>query len=58
MQSEAFCFDLLDKAHVAIVPGTGFGEAGEGYVRITYAASDDMLSRGLERIERYVRSLG
>lgn len=58
MQSEAFCFDLLDKAHVAIVPGTGFGEAGEGYVRITYAASEDMLSRGLERIERYVRSLG
>lgn len=55
--SEEFCFDLLDKAHVAIVPGTGFGEAGEGYVRITYAANEDMLSRGLERIDKYVRAL-
>ena len=55
--SEEFCFDLLDKAHVAIVPGTGFGDAGEGYVRITYAANEDMLSRGLERIDKYVRAL-
>lgn len=57
MKSEDFCFDLLDKAHVAIVPGTGFGEAGEGYVRITYAANEDMLSRGIERISKYVASI-
>lgn len=57
MTSDQFCFDLLDKAHVAIVPGTGFGDAGEGYVRITYAANEDMLSRGLERIRKYVDSI-
>ena len=57
MKSEDFCFDLLDKAHVAIIPGTGFGEAGEGYVRITYAANEDMLSRGIERISKYVASI-
>lgn len=55
--SDEFCFDLLEKEHVAVVPGTGFGEAGEGYIRITYAANEDMLSRGLERISRYVASI-
>lgn len=58
MKSEAFCFDLLDRGHVALVPGNGFGETGEGYVRITYAANEDMLTEGLARIGRYVRSLG
>lgn len=57
IRSDDFCFDLLDKQHVSIVPGTGFGEAGEGYVRITYAANEDMLSRGLDRIGKYVASI-
>ena len=55
--SDEFCFDLLEKEHVAVVPGTGFGEAGEGFIRITYAANEDMLSRGLERISRYAATL-
>lgn len=55
--SDEFCFGLLDQEHVAVVPGNGFGEAGEGYVRITYASNEDMLRQGIERIGRYVRGL-
>lgn len=58
MKSEDFCFDLLEKAHVATVPGTGFGDAGEGYIRITYAANENMLGEGIERIAHYVKRLG
>ncbi len=57
INSDDFCFGLLDKEHVAVVPGNGFGEAGEGYVRITYASNEEMLQRGIERIGRYVRGL-
>ena len=35
--------------------GTGFGEEGEGYIRFTYAADEESLKRGLERIQRFVR---
>lgn len=57
ISSTDFCYGLLEKEHMAIVPGSGFGEAGEGYVRITYAANEDMLSHGVERLERYARAL-
>ncbi len=56
VSSEEFCYDLLEKAHVAIVPGNGFGTSGEGYVRITYATNEDNLLRGIERIARYTKS--
>lgn len=55
MTSDDFAFRLLDEESVAIVPGTGFGDAGEGYMRLTYAASDDSLKEALERLDRFVR---
>ncbi|MGI5963759.1 MAG: pyridoxal phosphate-dependent aminotransferase [Lawsonibacter sp.] len=58
MDSRGFCMDLLKKTGVVIVPGSGFGESGEGYVRITYATSEDNIRRGMERIKDYVASLG
>lgn len=47
---------LLDKARVSTVPGTGFGEYGEGYLRISYATSVENLEKGMSRIEAAVQS--
>ncbi|MDD5436899.1 MAG: aminotransferase class I/II-fold pyridoxal phosphate-dependent enzyme, partial [Candidatus Omnitrophica bacterium] len=45
---------LLKQEKVAVVPGTAFGESGEGYVRISYATSFDKLKEALERIGRFI----
>jgi len=54
MTSEEFATRLLSEEKVAIVPGTAFGECGEGYLRISYAYSIENLKIALERIERFV----
>ncbi|MFT8364140.1 MAG: aminotransferase class I/II-fold pyridoxal phosphate-dependent enzyme [Sporolactobacillus sp.] len=55
--SEEFALDLLDKARVALVPGTAFSDYGEGYLRLSYAYSIDELKEALDRLERYVTVL-
>src|SRR6267143_458182 len=45
---------LLSEAGVAVLPGTAFGDAGKGYIRIAYTQSEDELSRGLQRIAEFV----
>ena len=57
MTSEEFATDLLEKEHVVAVPGTAFGESGEGFVRISYAYSLDALKEAIKRIERFLKSL-
>ena len=47
---------LLDEAGVVTLPGTGFGAAGEGYLRLSYANSQDNLREALQRIERFLVS--
>jgi len=54
MSSEEFATDLLNKEHVVVVPGTAFGDSGEGFVRISYAYSLDALKEAIRRIERYL----
>ena len=54
MTSEEFCTSLLKEEHVAVVPGTAFGESGEGFVRCSYAYSIEALKEALTRIERFV----
>jgi aminotransferase len=49
-----FALDVVEKAGVALVPGSAFSEYGEGYVRLSYAYSLDVLKEGLDRLERYV----
>ncbi|MBI4021252.1 MAG: pyridoxal phosphate-dependent aminotransferase [Candidatus Aenigmarchaeota archaeon] len=44
-------------AKVAVVPGTEFGRQGEGYIRISYATARPLIERGMDRIERAIRSL-
>lgn len=57
MSSEEFATDLLNKERVVVVPGTAFGESGEGFVRISYAYSLDALKEAIKRIERYIKSI-
>jgi len=54
MTSEEFATKLLQEEKVAVVPGTAFGECGEGYLRISYAYSIENLKIALERIEKFV----
>ena len=55
MSSEEFATDLLEKEHVVVVPGTAFGDSGEGFVRISYAYSLDALKEAIKRIEKYLK---
>lgn len=55
MSSEDFAMDLMNEEKVAVVPGSAFGESGEGYVRISYAYSIAELKEALARIERYIQ---
>ena len=58
MTSEEFATRLLSEQKLAVVPGTAFGESGEGFVRISYAYSIENLKVGLERIQKFIESLG
>lgn len=57
MTSEEFANRLLQEEKVAVVPGTAFGECGEGFLRISYAYSLEDLKKALERLERFVKKL-
>ena len=57
MGSEEFAERLLREEKVAIVPGTAFGDSGEGYLRISYAYSLEKLKQALGRLENFVRKL-
>ena len=54
--SMAFCRELAHEARVALIPGSSFGPGGEGYVRISYAASMANLETAVKRIGDYVAS--
>jgi aminotransferase len=54
MSSDEFCENLLREEKVLIVPGTAFGECGEGFFRATYATSLENITEALKRIQRFV----
>lgn len=54
MTSEDFAMELLEKQRVAVVPGTAFGDCGEGFLRISYAYSIENLKIALEKIKIFV----
>lgn len=55
LSSEEFCEKLLDEQNLALVPGNAFGEAGEGYVRISYAYSLEEIKVAIERLEAFLQ---
>lgn len=54
MDSEGFCRALLEEKHVAVVPGTAFGDCGEGFVRISYCYSLAHITEAMGRIREFV----
>ena len=50
-----FCVDVLEKAHVAMVPGSSFTDIGKGHVRISYAYELDALKEAMRRLELYIK---
>ena len=55
MTSEEFATKLLEEEKLAVVPGTAFGECGEGFIRISYAYSIDNLRIAMSRIENFAK---
>lgn len=57
MTSDEFATRFLQEEKVAVVPGTAFGDCGEGYLRVSYAYSLKSLKEALGRMERFVKRL-
>ena len=57
LSSEEFAEQLLLRQHVAVVPGTAFGECGKGFIRASYATSVDNISGALARIKNFLDNL-
>lgn len=54
MTSDGFCEKLLYAERVAVVPGTAFGQGGEGFIRASYCYSTDHIKEALRRIEKFL----
>ena len=52
LSSEEFCAQVLDKARVLLVPGSGYGKFGEGYFRASMTIADDRLSEAIQRMKK------
>ena len=57
MKSKDFALKLLHEEKVAAVPGTAFGECGEGFIRCAYATSMDNLKEAMMRLKRFIGKL-
>ena len=57
MTSDEFATELLKSKKVCVVPGTAFGDCGEGFLRISYAYSLENLKIALDRMEEFVKEL-
>ena len=57
LSSDEFASRLLREEKLAVVPGTAFGDCGEGFLRISYAYSLTDLKKGLERLQRFINKL-
>ncbi len=57
MTSDEFAMRLLEEEKLAVVPGTAFGDCGEGFIRISYAYSMEKLKEAIGRLEHFVNKL-
>ncbi len=57
MTSDEFCEKLLYSKKVAVVPGTAFGESGEGFIRASYCYSIEHIKEALERIGEFLKEI-
>ena len=54
--TEALCFDMLEKTKVAAVPGEEFGIGGKGHIRLCFGKSEEEIIEGMERISKYFKT--
>ena len=54
LKSKDFALKLLNEEKVAAVPGTAFGECGEGFIRCAYATSMENLKEAMTRLKRFI----
>jgi aspartate/methionine/tyrosine aminotransferase len=54
---EALALRLLKQAGVVTVPGSGFGKAGEGHLRLSYSISYEQVKQGMERLKTCLKSM-
>lgn len=54
MNSRFFCFDLLEKQHVAVIPGVAFGKAFDNYIRLAFTLNEDNIIEGINRIYDFI----
>lgn len=57
LNSKFFCFDLLEKQHVAVVPGVAFGETFDNYIRLAFTLNEDKIIEGVQRIGKYIKEI-
>lgn len=57
LSSETFCQQLLEQESLAAIPGSAFGDSGEGFIRICYAVSLEQLKEAVIRLERFLGRL-
>ena len=57
MTSEEFAMKFLDEENVAVIPGTAFGDSGEGFLRISYAYSIEKLKVAMEKLAKFISKL-
>ncbi len=57
LSSEEFCERLLYAEKVAVVPGTAFGQGGEGFIRASYCYSTEHILEAIRRIERFLKTI-
>ena len=58
MSSEEFAEKLLLSKRVAVVPGTAFGDSGEGHIRASYCYSTEHIKEALRRIGEFLEEIG
>jgi len=56
MTADEFCTELLKEQKVAVIPGTAFGDSGEGFIRCSYAYSMNDLKKALDKIEIFIKN--
>lgn len=56
LDSKTFCFSLLEKEHVAVIPGIAFGEAFDNYIRLAFTINEDRIIVGLNRINHFLNN--
>jgi aminotransferase len=57
LSSMEFASQLLKEYNVAVIPGTAFGQCGEGFIRCSYATSMDKISQAMTKMAQFVTNL-